>query len=99
MKLTIFGFPLVLVAIGVSSTQAGLFDFDLAGKLGLRQEPSRPIVVRRQPKWVTANPGSDVVKSSSSRVFRLCTTTRERWPSPCPGFQGVCQAGQADCRV
>ena len=38
MKLTIFGLPLVLVAIGVSSTQAGLFDFDLAGKLGLRQD-------------------------------------------------------------
>ena len=38
MKLTIFGLPLVLGVIGVSSTQAGLFDIDFAAKLGIRQD-------------------------------------------------------------
>lgn len=37
MKLKNFGLPLVLVVIGVSSTQAGLFDIDFAERLGFRR--------------------------------------------------------------
>ena len=89
MKLTIFGLPLVLVVIGVSSTQAGLFDIDLAEKLGLRRGvqsvdcgPTATDVGDCEP----GKPRREVVKEPCISPLYLYQRTMAK-PLP-PGSQG-----------
>ena len=89
MKLTNFGFPLVLVVIGVSSTQAGLFDIDLAEKLGLRRGvqsvdcgPTATDVGDCEP----GKPRREVVKEPCVSPLYLYQRTMAK-PLP-PGSQG-----------